>query len=294
MWRSLLIASTAFAVTLWLAPRLEELQPAEGGEEPVPMPPEVMRLASGGFEAVWSDWKWLEAIQCYGTRSNELHYYRELPVLLEASIDLDPEFDYVYQFAGLVGPERVPGDPRYHNVLATERILRKGMESHSTRWQIPFLLGYSLYRYQGDFRAAGYLLKEAAQRRHAPKYLASFVATLLGQSGDIDTAISFTEIALGQAFDKWTINELQERLQALNLQKELDQLNAAARARAADGKPVTQLADLVGYADVSGIPEDPFGGAYRVEGGRVVSSHADKLVHTFVHPGEPPTQPWVD
>ncbi len=180
MARSLASSVLAGSLALFLGSRLGAI-PAQPDESLVRLPPELVRMASMGYEAVLADWVWLQAIQYYGDRTHVWEYYRQLPGYLETATDLDPDYDFLYQFGGEIVPERAPGSKFWRNTGAAIRLLEKGMTSHSTRWQIPFLLAYNLFTYHGDYLPAGKYMQEAALRPKAPTFLNSFAPTLLAQ-----------------------------------------------------------------------------------------------------------------
>jgi hypothetical protein len=294
---SLACGAVCGAVAFSLAPHipaLPEISTSEGEAE-VRLSPVALRAASGGYEAVASDWYWLGAIQYFGTRSNVEEHFRRLAGYLDLATDLDPDFGYAYIFGGYAIPERNQGEKQWHNIDAAIKLLQKGMASNSTRWEIPYLLAYMLFTYRGDYLEAAQLMREASKRPKAPAYLLSFVGTLTAQGhGNMQAAIDFTRGALENAPDHWTRDDLQDRLRGLELQQALDRLNSAAQLRRAEGQPLSSLQDLIGYGEIKQIPEEPYGGSFHLENGRVVSSDDDKMLHVFIHPRDPPTQPYVD
>jgi hypothetical protein len=259
------------------------------------VPAPTRRLAAFGYSKLLADWYWLQAIQYYGTPANEKVFNRGLSELLEESTDLDPGFDYVYQFGGETLPYHDPDKKLWHNTQAAIDLLRKGVQAGSTRWQVPWLLGYTLFTYRGAYVEAGHEIERAAKLPGAPSYLPSLAVRLLAQGSEIDTAIYLTQSALAQAQDDRTKEDTQDRLNSLLLQKDLDILNRALEDRRKSG-PVTELADLVGTNGLEVIPDDPFGGQFRLdrERNKVTSAHSDKLMHLFIHPGSPTVEQFDD
>jgi tetratricopeptide (TPR) repeat protein len=284
MLRSLVLAVLGFGAAAWLEPKLQPLPEATNGDaSTLRLPALVLRTASAGYEALLSDWYWLEAIQYFGTEAYEANHYSGLAPYLTAAVDLDPEFDFVYQFGGEVLPTRDHTTKLWYNTGAAIELLERGMESSSTRWQIPVLLAYCLYTYRGDYTRAGHILEQAANRPRAPRYLSGFAAKLLAAGGSADTAIEFAQSQLQRAIDQRTRDDLLERLRALYLQKDLATLNRAAKERLATGLPLDSVENLVGYAGLTQIPPESFGGTFRISGDKVVSSDDEKLLHLFVH-----------
>jgi hypothetical protein len=292
MLRFLALAVGGFSAAAWIEPRLGPLpQASDADSGGLRLPALVLRTASAGYEAIFSDWYWLQAIQYFGTNANESSHYSGLTPYLVAATDLDPEFDYVYEFAGQALPARDPETKLWYNTGAAIDLLEKGMESQSTRWQIPVLLAYCLYTYRGEYVRAGHILEQAANRPRAPKYLSGFAAKLLAQGGSVDTAIEFAQSQLQRTIDQRTHDELVERLRALFLQRDLAALNQAAGARLAAGLPLATVDDLVGFGGISSIPPESFGGSFRIAGNKVVSSDDDKLLHLFVHSNDSLLEP---
>jgi tetratricopeptide (TPR) repeat protein len=293
MLRPLLCAVLAGGIALWESHGTHAL-PTDPGEVGLRLPLKAMRSASLGYQVLLSDWYWIQAIQYYGTPTNADALYPKLSGYLGAATDLDPEFDFVYQFGGETLPMEDPNTKLWHHTQAAIELLQKGMASHSSRWQIPFLLAYVTFTFRGNYSAAGAYLREAANRPHSPAYLSGFAAKLLAQGGEVETAIEFTEAALQRTTDDRTQRDLKERLDSLHLQQDLELLNLAARARRQAGKPVRDLSDLVGYGQLQELPIEPFGGEFKIVGEQVMSTHQDKLLHLFTHPGSTTVPTYVD
>jgi hypothetical protein len=299
--RILIVLGVALLVAvLALQPRVWALPSApQASEEPDSatrkIPPEVRRRIAFGYSKVLADWGWLRAIQYYGSKLNQQYRYRGLYALLDETTDLDPGFEYAYQFGGQSIPFHDSGTKVWYNIGATVDLLKKGIAAAPKRWQIPWLLGFTLYTYRGDYANAGRAIEQASKLPGAPAYMASLATRLLAEGSDIDTAIFLTQSALVDARDERVKGEITARLQSLVLQRDLDVLNAAAAERRKTS-PVNSLSDLVGSAGVTSIPEDPFGGNYQLDhtSGRVTSLHQDKLVHLFIHPGSPALEQAAD
>jgi hypothetical protein len=251
---------------------------ASAGLADARLPAPLARALTFGFQQLVADYYWLAAIQYYGTYTNDALAYSGLPDILEQATDLDPLFDYAYQFAGQSCPSRDRESHVWHNIRATARLLQKGIDAGVTRWQVPWLLGYTLYTFQGDYAAAGQAMKLAAQRPGAPRYLGSLATRLLAQGGEIDTAVMFTQDALSQTNDPRVRAELEDRLRSLQLQSDLLALNTPGERGSA---PPPQI--------------DPYGDPYvRQPDGTFVSKNASHLLHLQIHPDAPLTEPFAD
>ena len=220
--------------------------------------------------------------------------------------DLDPDFDYVYQFGGETIPFHEPSVNLWFNTKQSIALLGKGVEHHVQRWEVPWLLGYSLYAYWGRYADAGRAMTAAAdlidavgQRAEArfapPKYIRSLAVRLLAQGGDLETAIVATQLALAQSTDERARDELDQRLKSLVLQKDLDLLNRALEASTQSGQTIRNLGNLVRVGSLSSVPPDPFGGEFYIDAAsKVRSTHESLLLKVYVHPGQQAIEPTAD
>jgi hypothetical protein len=282
---ALLVATVALERRVWTLPDARETSASETRSR---IPPAMRRLATFGYSKVLADFLWLDAVQYYGSRANAAVQYGGLAARLEDVTDLDPGFEYAYQFAGQSVPYHDDASHLWYNTNAAIKLLEKGNATGPTRWKIPWLLGFNLYTFRGDYVGAGRAMEQASKLPGAPAYLAAFAGRLMAQGADVNTAIFFTQEALLGAQDERSRSNLESRLKSLILQRDLDVLNAAAQERSKTA-PVMNLSDLVGIGGVSSVPPDPFGGSYELDArtGKVSSRHESKILHLYVHPDTP-------
>jgi tetratricopeptide (TPR) repeat protein len=256
--------------------------------------PTFLRALAMGFRAAGSDSYWLGVIQYYGTRSSEKHRYRGMTPLLEVTTDLDEKFDYPYQFAGQSLPYHDVDSDLWYNTDSAIALLQKGVAAGVTRWQVPWLLGYCLYTYRGDYAEAGKAILMASKMPRAAAYLGELATRLLAQGDQTEIAIETTTQALAQAEDVRTHADLETRLNALLLQQALEKIERRLEARRAAGLPETQ--DLAEAMGPEGLPTDPFGGHFSIDAktGKARSSSEDRLLRIHVHPGSPPVEKTYD
>ena len=256
---------------------------------PVILPSAAARSAALGFSAVEADYDWLRAIQYYGSFMSNEERNRGLVPLLREAASQDPDFGYLFQFAGQALPFRDQKTGNWYNTGVTIDLLERGVESRSNRWQIPWLLAYCLYTFRGDYADAGRYMQLAAERPKAPAYLHGMAIRLLAQGAQVQTAIEMTRSALSQAKEEKQRVALEDRLKSLRLQEALERLQTAARERSRLGLPINVISDLIGYSGLVRLPQDPFGGRFEWNSARkqVVTTSANHLLHLYVHPGEP-------
>jgi len=298
----------AVSVLLLSTSHLEKLRPPppSEGDELRALPAEVRRTLTFGFRESAADFAWLDAIQYYGDPAHAADRYAELAPLLDVVTDLDPHFDYAYQFAGEAVPTHdATGEKLWHHTREAIALLRKGMANSPRRWEIPWLLSYDLYTYWGEYREAGQIMLSAADLAEKgqrddellppPTYLRSLALRLLAQGGSLDTAIETTRLAAARATDDQARQEIQARLAALTLDKELQDLNALAQNKAGSGQAPTSLSELTAGSELQGLSRDPYGDAFYLDAeGRVRSSNEDRLLRLHIHPGEPAIERAVD
>jgi len=92
-----------------------------------------------GFQNLFADISWLEAVQVAGNRKLTPNDYNRLALMIQAVIHFDPRFKVPYLLGGLL-----LGDSRSH-VQEALRILEQGKANHPDDWRFPFYLGYLYY-----------------------------------------------------------------------------------------------------------------------------------------------------
>jgi len=307
MPRLLTIALSLIAVA-YLTARLPGLQKPEKveGSGVQSLSPEAQRSLAFGYRRVMADYYWLQAIQYYGTQANEAQFYRGLYPILDRATNMDPQFDFAYQFGGECIPYH-EGKVGWHNTANVVKLLRKGMASDPERWEVPFLLAYNLYTYAGDYKQAGQYMELAAdlaergqrkdERFPPPTYMRSLGARLLAHGGDLDTAIELTRGAVERAHDEKLKLELEDRWRALELERDLQRLNEALEASRAQGREVRSITDLIASSGVPATPVDPFGDPYELDrtSGQVVSKNQSHFLRLYIHANQAlPTEQAVD
>ncbi len=291
-WGSLGVAALSAMLLAWTHPRLANLSPPDSSDDRTALPSaprEVTQALALGFRNVLADYYWLSAIQYYGTPKNQKEHCSGLFPLVDRLTDLDPRFEYAYQFGGEAIPFHEPESKVWRNTRNSIRLLRKAIPDHPTRWEVPWLLGFNLYTFWGEYLEAGHAMLLAAtladtfqQRADAmfapPTYLRSLADRLLAQGNDVETAIDTTRLALASAMDPDVNKELQDRLSALLLQKQLADLNDAAQRLRQEGQAFSTADELLRLSGARIPPLDPYGDAVLIgPDGRVHSKNESKL-----------------
>jgi hypothetical protein len=265
-----------------LRSRADRLRPpaVETQLEIPPFPAEIIQPFSFGFSSLFADAMFLEAIQVFGGRRQNLTLAegapddRRLYRLLEYATDLDPKFRGAYRFAGYALP-RTTLEHRVANAIPTEYILQRGVRERPDDWQIPFVLGYVQAFHLGETQQAAENLARAARLPGAPRYLGLLANRLTAQGGDLDAAEAMARTMAEQASEEKTQADWQARLVDLRMERDIRGIEAAAkRFRDRTGRNPESLAELVRSGDLPSVPVEPhgLGQQYVIENGAVRST----------------------
>jgi hypothetical protein len=248
------------------------------------IPGDVAGPLAFGFRSLLADTTFLEAIQLLAIRkgglpsSQTMGLDRALNRLLTYSTDLDPKFAGAYTFAGYALPHETV-DGKAMGVLAAVALLERGVRERPDHWTIGLTLGFLESYYLRDFAGASRSLALAAKAPGAPRYLALLATRVAAQGGDLETATSIAELMLGQANEEQTRREWQDRVDALHMERDLREIEAAAaRYRADRGALPHSLRALAAAGYLGSVPREPHGGSYVIDpDGSARSTVAERL-----------------
>ena len=109
--------------------RTPPASPLDLGEDFVPRP-EMVKLASLGFEAALADYYWLRAVQIVGAeRVEPSQHSAVLGRMIDLVTTLDPWVDHPYRFAAIWLTDSA------ESVRQANRLLRRGIEHHPNEWR---------------------------------------------------------------------------------------------------------------------------------------------------------------
>jgi hypothetical protein len=236
-WRPLAIAAIAMAVTGASHRGMDGSSPLERGELFVPTPAHA-RASSLGFDALLSDYYWLQAIQILGAqRAGVGDSAPLLGRLIDVVTTLDPWVGHPYRFAAVW----LTDSPE--SVRQANRLLERGIAHHPRDWRNRHYLGFNHFYYLGDDTAAAEVLETAVGLPKAPRYLAALVAKLRMEGGGLDTAATFlTELAASTP-DERARAEYLKALDEIEHARFLDQAREQYRER--NGRDIEQVEDLL-------------------------------------------------
>ncbi|TLY39816.1 MAG: hypothetical protein E6K58_12845 [Nitrospirae bacterium] len=221
---------------------------------------EYLKLVVLGYQQMAADLIWLKAVQHLGekhqTRAGYLSAYHAVDVLT----DVDPTFVFAYQAAGTVLGVWA-GLPRESIALLT-----KGMRNHPEVWQLPFYVGYDYFYELHDPVMGARYFRIASVLPGAPDYLPRLAARMTVEVGDPQAALEFLQRLYQQTEDEQVRQGLARRMKEVIVERDIRFLEEGVRRyKARYGKLPVKLEDLVTREMIPKIPEEPFGGIYKLQ-----------------------------
>jgi hypothetical protein len=132
---------------------------------------------------------------------------------------------------------------------------------------------------------------EAARRPDGPSYLPGLATRMAAEAGSPDTALAFLEARLRETQDQDMREVLANRMKEVIIERDLRLLgNAVEVYRMQHHASPETLANLVAEGAIANLPEEPFGGIYRLDPktGLVSSSTHPNRLRTFHKRNKPP------
>lgn len=186
-----------------------------------------LKTMSLGFTDFSADYLWIKAIGYFGGHALTDREFPWLYYILDQVTSLDPDFRYPYLFGGIV--------------LAVEQeasaesmaLLSKGMVRYPGDWRFPFYIGFSQFYHRQDPELAARYMRYAATLPGRPAYVPRLAASLLAETGRLETALRFLEtLAEGtrDETERATIAEKIAQLRAGRVPESLRNFLAGKRA----------------------------------------------------------------
>ena len=245
---------------------------------------EYLKPALLGYHHVGADILWLRLVQVVGKKRNSADEYEWMYHALDVITTLDPQYAYAYYAGGVI-----LGDLANRTDLSN-RLLEKGVNANPDVWNIPFLLGYNYYFLLGDPAKGAEYIMEAARLPDGPSYLPGLATRMAAEAGSPDTALAFLEARLRETQDLEMREVLANRMKVVIIERDLRILESAVEAYRMQHRALpARLADLVAPGALSNLPQEPFGGDYRLDPktGSVSSSTHPERLRTFFKRKQP-------
>lgn len=239
-----------------------------------------------GYHHLGADLLWLKLVHVIGKKQNSMDEYEWMAHALDVITTLDPQYAYAYYAGGVI-----LGDLAERPDLAN-RLLERGHAANPTVWNIPFLLGYNHYFLLADpDKGAEYLMK-AAVLPGRPSYLPGLATRLAAEAGKPETALAFLEARLRDTSDPEMREFFANRMKEVIIERDIRLLERAVELyRSGYGELPKSLIALVERQIVRSLPQEPFGGEYRIDPntGAVSSSTHPERLKTFFKRKKAPT-----
>lgn len=239
---------------------------------------EYLKPALLGYHHLGADILWLRLVQVLGNKRNAADEYEWMYHALDVITDLDPQYAYAYYAGGVV-----LGDLAHRTDLSNQLLL-KGTDANPTVWNIPFLLGYNHYFLLDDPAKGAEYIMRAASLPDRPDYLPGLATRLSAEAGNPETALAFLEARLAETQDPQMREFFVKRMKEVIIERDLQMLERAVETyrtkhRALPGSLMALVAERI----LNGLPQEPFGGEYRLdqETGAVSSSTHPERLRTF-------------
>ena len=239
---------------------------------------EYLKPALLGYHHLGVDMLWLRLIQVIGNKRNSADEYEWMYHALDVLTTLDPQYAYTYYAGGII-----LGDLANRPDLSI-RLLEKGVKANPDVWNIPFLLGYNYYFLLGEPAKGAEYIMQAASRPDGPAYLSGLATRMAAEAGSPDTALAFLEARLRETQDPEMREVLANRMKEVIIERDLRLLERAVEAyQVRHQTPPARLRDLVTAGALQNLPEEPFGGDYRLDPktGLISSSTHPERLRTF-------------
>jgi len=237
----------------------------------------LLRVAARAFLPVVADYYWLLAIQA-GGKAVTAEEYRDISDYAQLVTDIDPDFAYVYQFAGVLIPFN-RGRETWVNTRESTSILEKGVTRFPQAVLLRILLAYNYSSFAKDYLKSAQILEATAKLPGAPGWVSLLATRLYAQGGNFDAASTFAN-QLATSTDPETRAIFEQREKEIALERILRTLDAAVTAfREREGRLPKDLKELQAAGLIHQMPEDPLGGQIGVgpDGRTYSTSEAHRL-----------------
>lgn len=178
------------------------------------------RTVALGQHTTLADVQWLRLIQYLGTESVVVAGAPQLLAAADLITDLDPEFGYVYEVAGIALST-------HDRLDESDVILEKGMRNVPHRWRLPFYSSFNHWYGRSDYATGARLLLQAARIPESPGYLGQLAAQLFSSADALAPGISLIDAMLREQLPDAVAHDLALRKRDLLVERHLRALEEA-------------------------------------------------------------------
>jgi len=285
------IATFVFVISgagsAFLLERVDRLRPRATLNEVLYIPsPKLVKSLSLGYHGLLADIYWTRVVQYYGEhRHTGNSDFAMLWPLLHITTQLDPRLIPAYQFGGTF----LASPPPYGAGLPQRAIelVEFGIRNNPNDWHLYYDLGFIYYDLK-DYRAAADAFDRGARVPNAHPFLKIMAAQCAQHGGELKTAQMLWTAVYETTKDKYIRDNAEQHLRALKADFEAQELEKiVASFHQQTGRYPSSFAELARARVLPGIPVDPMGKQYQLDGkGQVFVGDPDNF--PFVEKALPP------
>jgi hypothetical protein len=229
--------------------------------------PRVVQRVALSYDSVLADLYWIRALQHFGRerlKEGERRYDLLYP-LLDLATTLDPLFTVGYRFGAIFLAEPRPGGAGRPDQALT--LLKKGIAINPGKWDYYHDIGFIYYWNLHDYKQAAYWFGRGGNLPGAPWWLKTYSAVMLTRGGDRQASRAmWTQLSV-TAENDWLQQTAHLRLRQLDALDQIDGVTRAVREFVRRrGTPPASWEELIGAGLLRGIPIDPDGTPYILDG----------------------------
>ncbi len=237
-WTKWIALPVCFLLTAFLHSRMNTLSSVDQGDAFVPRPA-FARAASFGYDALMSDYYWLQAVQVVGRALHPTDHAEHLGNLIDVVTTVNPWVGHPYRFAAvwLTTNEKT--------VRQANALLERGIAYHPDDWRMRFYLGFNYFYYLEEDSMASAILETAVPLKGRPNYLPRLVARLRVGDGGLDVAETFLHELIRGTEDPFQQAEYERALDEIQTERIARTLDAAREEyKRRFGKDIEKVEDL--------------------------------------------------
>jgi len=279
--RTTAVASAVLALSLassaFLVHTVDQLRDSTSPQEMLYVSsPKLLKRLSLGYEGLLADIYWTRVVQYFGgTHSRGGGTYKLLWPLLNITTQLDPHLIPAYEFGGTFLSAKPP-DGAGAPDLAIE-LVKYGIQNNPGDWHLYYDLAFIYYDLR-DYRHSADAFLKGSQIPGAHPFLKIMAAQMAEHGGDVATARMMWTATYQTTHDALIRANAAAHLRALQVNDDITILERVVeRYRVQTGRFPESFSELEAARMLNGIPLDPMGKPYELEGGGkvVVSDPAD-------------------
>ncbi|MBI4619763.1 MAG: hypothetical protein HY739_06340 [Desulfobacterales bacterium] len=200
-----------FSVTFYLQLKLDWIKKDRKDFESLLYLPsgKFIKTAALGFDELLADLLWVKAVAYFGGHYLTDKQYDWLYHILDIVTTLDPRFEYVYEFGGIVLSIEA------NQIKESVALLKKGMEHHPTAWRLPFLLGFIHFYYLNDYKVAAHYIEKASFLPNRPDFLPGLAATFYTKAHTPELGIEFLTRVYNSTNDERVRRNIEKKIKEI-------------------------------------------------------------------------------